>query len=654
MNVNRLGEETSPYLLHHAADPVAWQTWGPEALAEAKRSNRPILLSVGYSACHWCHVMADESFRDPAIAARINDGFVAIKVDREERPDLDTLYQHALAMMGQPGGWPLTLFLTPETVPFWGGTYFPPERRYGRPSFAEVLDGIATAWSRDDSAITTQAERMRTALAPLSLSPGGNGIAAGLGREIADSMLTLADPIHGGFGAAPKFPQPALLRFLWRSHLGGADERLGEQVILTLDRLCRGGICDQLGGGFMRYATDAAWIIPHFEKMLYDNAQLIGLLTEVWRRTGSPLYRATVAEAIAWLRREMTDSSGAFAAALDADSDGEEGAFYTWSVEEVEATLPPALAARACSLYDVRPGGNWEGRTILHRNHPHGNGDETGLNDARSLLLAQRSTRPRPARDDKILTDWNGMTIRALAEAGLAFERPDWIRTARTAFSTIVARSALPGNRLAHVWCAGRVGPVGLIDDYAHLAAAAIALYAGGGDESYLDQARLWLDSAHDHHWDQTGGGYFLSADDATDVPVRTKPFFDSVVPSGNGAMAETLALMHLVSGEAVWRERAEAVLAAFSAALPDQGTTMAVFLDAVDLLERPLKVTISGPGESPVAARLLHTAIISGQSPILLVRDHQPGKPSAQVCRGPVCLAPVENDAALEEMLNR
>lgn len=652
MPVNRLAEETSPYLRHHAADPVAWQPWGSEALAEAKRSNRPILLSVGYSACHWCHVMADESFRDPAIAARINDGFVAIKVDREERPDLDTIYQHALAMMGQPGGWPLTLFLTPETVPFWGGTYFPPERRYGRPSFAEVLDGIATAWSRDDSAIATQAERMRRALAPLALAPGGDGIDPGSGREVAETVLAMADPVHGGFGSAPKFPQPALLRFLWRSFLGGADPRLGQQVILTLDCLCRGGICDQLGGGFMRYATDAAWIVPHFEKMLYDNAQLIGLLTEVWRRTGSPLYRAAVAEAIAWLRREMCDETGAFTAALDADSDGKEGAFYTWSVEEIDSALPPALAARIRSLYDVRPGGTWEGRAILHRNHLHGNGDETGLDEAKSLLLARRAARPRPARDDKILTDWNGMTIRALAEAGLAFERPDWIRTARAAFAAVTAHAVLPGDRLAHVWCAGRAGPVGLIDDYAHMAAAAIALHACGGDESYLDQARSWLDNAHRHHWDHSGGGYFLSADDAENVPVRAKPYFDSVVPSGNGAMAETLALMSLASGEAVWRDRAEAVLSAFSAALPDHGSTMPVFLDVRHLLDHPLKVTISGPTESPAAAALMRQALNSGQSPLLLIRAHHPGQAQAEVCRGPFCLAPVDDESALRESL--
>ncbi|SEH27622.1 thioredoxin domain-containing protein [Magnetospirillum fulvum] len=652
MPVNRLANETSPYLLHHAADPVAWQVWGSEALTEAKRLNRPIMLSVGYSACHWCHVMADESFRDPAIAARINDCFVAIKVDREERPDLDTVYQHALAMMGQPGGWPLTLFLTPDTVPFWGGTYFPPERRYGRPSFAEVLDGIAAAWSRDDSAITTQAERMRAALAPLALSPGGDGIVSGQGREIAEAMLRLADPVHGGFGSAPKFPQPALLRFLWRSSLAGADPRLGQQVILTLDCLCRGGICDQLGGGFMRYATDAAWIVPHFEKMLYDNAQLIGLLTEVWRRTGSPLYRLAVSEAIGWLGREMSDESGGFTAALDADSEGSEGAFYTWSAEEIEQALPPALAARFLTLYDVRHGGNWEGRSILHRNHLHGSGDESGLDEAKSLLLAHRATRPRPACDDKILTDWNGLTIRALAEAGLAFERPDWSEAARTAFATIVARSALPGGRLAHVWCAGRVGPVGVIDDYAHLAAAAIALYADGGEVAFLDQARIWLDSAHRHHWDKAGGGYFLSADDAADVPVRAKPFFDSVVPSGNGAMAETLALMHLVSGEAVWRERAEAVLAAFSAALPDHGSSMAVFLDAAALLERPLKVTISGPADDEACTRMVRCAVTSGLSPLVLIRQRRHGTAQALVCQGPVCLAPVEDESALEQIL--
>jgi uncharacterized protein YyaL (SSP411 family) len=420
--------------------------------------------------------------------------------------------------------------------------------------------------------------------------------------------------------------------------------------------MSQGGIYDHLGGGYARYATDAAWLVPHFEKMLYDNAQLVELLTLAWQETGNPLFAERVAETIGFLLREMRVEGGAFAAALDADSDGEEGLFYTWTTGEIDALLPPALAARVKQHYDIRPGGTWEGRGILHRNHPLSGTDaedeDEAMIEARAILRAHRDTRPRPARDDKVLTDWNALTIRALAQAGLAFERPDWIKIAARAFTVVTALTALPGGRLAHVWCKDRVGPPGLIDDHAQLAAAAIALYQTGGDETYLDQAAAWLETAHRHHWDKDGGGYFHSADDAADVPIRTKPGFDSVVPSGNGAMAEALALMHLATGETVWRDRAEAVLTAFSDALPDQGATMAVFLDARRLLDHPLRVTIQGPADDPIAARLQRVALAEALAPPMLVRRITDGPAQALICRGPVCLAPVTDPADIEAMM--
>ncbi len=585
MSTNRLAHETSPYLRQHAANPVHWWAWGPEALAAARASGKPILLSVGYSACHWCHVMAHESFEDPGIAGLMNELFVNIKVDREERPDLDALYQHALAMMGQHGGWPLTMFLTPDAEPFWGGTYFPPTARWGRAAFPDVLEGIAHTFRADPGKIAHNVERMRQALDSLGRSPGAMALDLAVLDRGAGDAVRLIDFEDGGTIGAPKFPQPGLFRFLWRAFRRTGDQRLRQAVTVTLDHICQGGIYDHLGGGFMRYSTDQRWLVPHFEKMLYDNAQLVSLLCEVWRHERSALYRDRVAETVGWLLRDMIAEDGAFAAALDADSDGEEGVFYTWSEAEIAALLDKPTAGRFNLLYDVCPGGNWEGRTIVHRNHPLGGGDDDGLAEAKAALLAHRDRRVRPGRDHKVLADWNGMMITALTEAAATFDRPDWLAAATRAFTVVVDRMSRADGRLAHTLCDGRAGAAGVLDDYAHMSRAAIALAEATGEASHLDRARAWLEAAHRHHWDSVSGGYFLSADDTTDVIVRTKPGFDSAVPSGNGAMAESMALMWRATAEAKWADRADATIAAFSAAVPDQLPNMTALLDAFEIM---------------------------------------------------------------------
>ncbi len=397
MAENRLSRESSPYLLQHADNPVHWQAWGPDALEQARRERKPIMLSVGYAACHWCHVMAHECFEDSSIAAVMNELYINIKVDREERPDLDTIYQSSLALLGQQGGWPLTMFLTPDGEPFWGGTYFPPTARFGRPGFPDVLRALADTYTREPDKVTKNVAALREALAKLAVNQRGEAIPNDAYDSIAARLAQEVDPVHGGLGGAPKFPQPSIFTLLWRGYRRTRDEALRKAVTTTLTAMCQGGIYDHLGGGFARYSVDGEWLVPHFEKMLYDNAQLISLLTLVWQHTREPLYETRVRETIAWLRREMISEGGGFAATLDADSEGEEGKFYVWSAGEITRLLSDRseLFARA---YDVTPGGNWEGKTILNQRQagPIAADDAAMLSECRTILLEERDKRDSP------------------------------------------------------------------------------------------------------------------------------------------------------------------------------------------------------------------------------------------------------------------
>src|SRR5579871_4476166 len=446
---NLLAGETSPYLLQHAHNPVHWRPWGEAALAEARRRDCPILLSIGYAACHWCHVMAHESFENEETARLMNELFVNIKVDREERPDIDHIYMTALHALGQQGGWPLTMFLSPDGKPMLGGTYWPPEPRWGRPSFRQVLHSIDTAWRTRRDEMQNRGLVLTDHLAKLSELSAGPGVTPADLTRIGDALLSAVDPDRGGLSGAPKFPNAPIFRFFWNEMFRRRDPAFGEALRAMLEAMNAGGIYDHLGGGYARYSTDAEWLVPHFEKMLYDNAQILELLAQVHSLRPDPTFADRARETVGWLMREMRVGD-AFAASLDADQDGEEGLFYVWSEEEIDAALGED-SARFKAAYDVRHGGNWEGRTVLRRVTPRSSPeDEAELAASRAKLFALREARPKPGRDDKVLADWNGLAIAALARASAVFGEPDWLTAARWTFDFVANVMRGPDGRLLH------------------------------------------------------------------------------------------------------------------------------------------------------------------------------------------------------------
>ena len=663
MDKNRLGDETSPYLLQHRDNPVHWQPWSEATLAAAKAADRPILLSIGYAACHWCHVMAHESFEDPAIAARMNELFVNIKVDREERPDLDQVYQHALALMGEQGGWPLTMFLTPDGEPFWGGTYFPPEQRWGRPGFAQVLTAISEAYAGKRDDVAKNVTVLRDALQRLGEPQPGGAVTRRELDPIAERLLRETDQIHGGIGTAPKFPQCGILELLWRGWKRTHQPAYREAVLKALDGMCQGGIYDHLGGGFARYSTDARWLVPHFEKMLYDNAELVSLLTLVWQETKSPLYRQRVEETLGWVEREMLTPGGGFASSLDADSEHEEGKFYVWSEAEIDTVLGPR-AALFKRFYDVTREGNWEGRTILNRSAVPALADEateSELAACRELLLRARASRVRPGWDDKVLADWNGLTIAAMAEAGIVFERPDWIATARAAFDFIRREMTAADGRLLHSWRDGRARHPATIDDYANLCRAALALREATGGNELVTQTEEWLAVLDRHYRNSAGGAYFFSADDTPALIARAQTAADSATPAGNGTLVGVLARLAVLTGDDRYRLRAEAIVATFSGELSRNFFPLATLLNNAELLAEPVQIVIAGTvGDSRFEALRqaaygvsLPNRVVSTVAPGDTLPEGHPaygkglvdGAAAAYVCVGPVCSLPL-NDA--------
>ncbi len=672
MDRNRLGEETSPYLLQHKDNPVHWQPWSEATLAAAKAADKPILLSVGYAACHWCHVMAHESFESPAIAERMNDLFINIKVDREERPDLDQIYQHALALMGEHGGWPLTMFLTPEGEPFWGGTYFPPEPRWGRPGFPQILDAISTAYVRDREKVTKNVVALREALQRLGRPEHGGSIAPEQLDRIAERLLREVDQLHGGIGTAPKFPQTGILELLWRAWKRSGQAPYRDAVVKALDAMCQGGIYDHLGGGFSRYSTDARWLVPHFEKMLYDNAELVDLLTLVWQETRNPLYQQRVAETVDWVSREMLTEEGGFASSLDADSEHEEGKFYVWSEAEIDAVLGER-ALRFKRFYDVDAQGNWEGHTILNRSKAPALADaetERELTLCRALLLRARETRVRPGLDDKVLADWNGLMIAAIANAGIVFERPAWVEMARSAFDFVLRQMTAPDARLSHSWRAGQARHPASVDDYANLCRAALTLHEATGIEDSLSRARDWVAILDRHYWDEAEGGYFFAADDTPGLLTRPKTAANSAVPAGNGTLLDVLCRLAWLTGEQAYQRRAEAIVTTFSGEIERNFFPLATFLNNVELLLNPLQIVLVGERRSP-AFDVLHRAVYGVSLPARIViclppggslppdhpafaKDLVDGKPAAYICRGPICSLPVTDAETLLESLAR
>jgi uncharacterized protein YyaL (SSP411 family) len=659
MTRNYLGRETSPYLLQHRDNPVHWRAWGAEAFAVAQAENKPILLSVGYAACHWCHVMAHESFENDEIAALMNEKFVNIKVDREERPDLDTIYQSALGMLGEHGGWPLTMFLTPGGDPFWGGTYFPPSPRFGRLGFADVLSQIHRLWREAPDKVASNVTALRDGLdkfyraKPGTLDALGPDSAGRLARDIVREI----DPVSGGLQGAPKFPQCGLFEALWRGWLRSGAADMKKAVLVTCDGMCQGGIYDHLGGGFARYSTDAEWLAPHFEKMLYDNAQLIDLLALVWQGTGAPLYETRLRETVAWVLREMI-TEGAFAASLDADSEGAEGTYYVWSEAEIDALLG-ASAAAFKQAYDVSAGGNWEGHNILNRLRAPvlDDGAETELAESRAILLAAREPRERPAWDDKVLADWNGLMIAALANAGAVFGEADWLAAATRAFA-FVRDNMTDEGRLLHGWRSGRARHAAMLDDYANMTRAALALFETTGEASYRDQAEDWVALLDRHYWDEEDGGYFFTADDAEQLIVRAKTATDNATPNGNAVMIGVLAHLYHVTGEADYRDRAQATAEAFAGQAKASPLAMATYHNALETLTDGLQVVIVGAPDAPDTNALLaiiHKASLPGRVLTVIAPDatlppnhpaHGKGqtdaKATAYLCRGPTCSLPV------------
>jgi uncharacterized protein YyaL (SSP411 family) len=668
---NLLRGETSPYLLQHADNPVHWRPWGAAALREAAEADKPIMLSIGYAACHWCHVMAHESFEDPQTAALMNKLFVNIKVDREERPDIDHLYMSALHALGEQGGWPLTMFLTPDGSPFWGGTYFPPAPRWGRPSFRQVLNGVAAAYRERDNMVTQNSGALRRFLQSQAQAQSGDLPGPAHLDAVAGAYLKMNDAEHGGLKGAPKFPNPPIFRFLWQNAFRTGDPAGQDALHLMLERMSQGGIYDHLGGGYSRYSTDHVWLVPHFEKMLYDNAQLLELLALAHAHRPSPLYAARAAETVAWMTRDMTaervDGRAAFAASEDADSEGEEGKFYVWTEAEIDALLGDDAAAFK-RAYDVTPGGNWEGHTILRRVTADGSAaEEAALARARGVLLAARAQRVRPGRDDKVLADWNGLAIAALARAAAVFDRPEWLARAEEAFDFVLAQMGSADGRVQHAWRLGRVAAVGLLDDQAAMARAALALFEATGDAARLAQADR-LVRATEAHFADGHGGFYTTADDATDVPLaRPRTAADNAMPAGAGLMAEVLARLFHLTGDAAWRSQAEAALRAFADVERISG--MPGVLSAADLLEEAATVVIAGDPADARAQALLTAALGAPDPAVVVLRAPQPdalptghpayGKgpvgsaPAAYLCRRSVCGLPIGDAGSLRRSLN-
>jgi uncharacterized protein len=660
---NRLADETSPYLLQHKNNPVDWWPWGPEALAEAKRSNKPILLSVGYAACHWCHVMAHESFEDEATARVMNDLFVNIKVDREERPDVDQIYMAALHHLGEQGGWPLTMFLTPDGAPIWGGTYFPGAPRYGKPAFVDVLHEIARLFREEPAKIERNRAALMQRLAEAARPAGTATIGLVELDKAARQLGGLIDPVNGGTRGAPKFPQAALFELLWRAGLRTGEPRYFAAVEITLDHICQGGIYDHLGGGFARYSVDERWLVPHFEKMLYDNAQLLELLAIGYERTGKKLYRQRARETVAWLQREMLTADGTFAASLDADSEGEEGKFYVWSYDEVMRQLGIEDGEFFARSYDVTPDGNFEGHNILNRLRAPATSedDETRLTALREKLLAARATRVRPGLDDKVLADWNGLMIAALADAALMLDEPSWLAIAERAFD-FIARTMTRGDRLGHSWREGKLKFPGLASDFAAMVRAALALHEATGNRAFLDRALDWQHALDRDYANAEAGTYYLTAADAEGLVVRPAATTDEATPNHNAVAAENLVRLAVLTGEDVWRDRADRLIASVAPQAAENLFMHMAMLNAIDLRLRAAQIVVTGEGAAALAllaaARRrppLDRVVVEAQSAEMLAPAHpardkitQAADARAYICVGETCSLPVTDSAAL------
>lgn len=682
-HTNRLAGETSPYLLQHAHNPVDWHPWGAEALEKARAEEKPIFLSIGYSACHWCHVMERESFENAETAALMNDLFVNIKVDREERPDLDAIYMEAVQALTGQGGWPMSVFLLPTGEPFYGGAYYPPEPRYGMPAFRQVLRSIDEAWRNRREQVAGQAQQLTSALQRSGMIGAQFGTNSDLGDDIlADAIQRMRqyfDEEEGGFGSQPKFPQPMTLDFALAQYARTGDLDALFMAEHTLEKMAEGGIYDQLGGGFHRYSVDASWLVPHFEKMLYDNAQLLRTYLHAWQITGRPLFRRVVEETIDYVLREMTSPEGGFYSTQDADSEGHEGKFFVWTPQEIETLLDPQSAAIPAAHYGVTQGGNFEGKTILSVVRSVADvaeslgmttvAVEAALAQARATLFAARARRIKPARDEKVLAEWNGLMIHALAECGVALGRADALAAATRAADFVLTSMSQPDGRLFRTWRDGHAHLNAYLEDYAAMLRACLALYETTFDKRWLAQSSRLAQILLTEFYDAANGAFFQTGAQHESLVARRKDFIDNAVPSGNALAAESLLRLSVLVGNDRYRREATRVCLAVKEAMAQQPTGFGRMLGVLSALLTPSReVVIVGDPADPATQALLGevrsrflpftalAAIAPGDStlslPLLEGRTLVDGNPAAYVCENYACRLPVTTPQALGALL--
>lgn len=679
-HANRLINETSPYLLQHAYNPVDWYSWGEEALAKAKAEDKPIFLSIGYSACHWCHRLREESFEDPATAALMNELYVSIKVDREERPDLDSIYMNAVVALTGQGGWPMSVFLTPEGVPFYGGTYFPPEPRQGMPAFQQVLRGVHEAWlNRREQVLQGGADILNHIRQneTLRLSPGADELSLDTLKDAVKALWTQFDWKNHGWGGAPKFPQPMTIEFLLRYHALTGEATPLEMATKTLTTMARGGMYDQLGGGFHRYATDAIWLVPHFEKMLYDNAQLARVYLHAWQVTGEAEFRRIAEETLDYVRREMTNPAGGFYSSQDADSEGEEGKFFVWAIKEIDAALGPDSALFK-DAYGVRPGGNFDGANILFfaadpetlaRKYQLDESEvRRRLASARQTLFAIREQRIKPGLDDKVLSSWNGLMLAAFAEAARAFKRDDYLLTAIANAEFFLNTMRQPDGRLYRSWRQGAAKFNGYLEDYANLAEGLLALYEATFEVRYFTGARELMDFALAHFTDRQGG-FFDTSDDHETLITRPKDIQDNATPSGHAMAVTMLFKLTLLTADRQYADAATNALRAVQPILGRHPTAFAQWLAAATFaLGETKEIALVGePDQDDMRALLnvifnqyrpfkvvaLKHSNTESPIPLLIGREQRNGQATAAVCYNFACRLPVTSPEALRAQLD-
>jgi uncharacterized protein len=667
---NRLTSETSPYLLQHQDNPVDWQPWGPEALGQAAKEDKPILLSIGYSACHWCHVMERESFEDADTAAYMNEHFVPIKVDREERPDVDDIYMEAVQGMTGQGGWPLTVFLDSEAVPFYGGTYFPPEPRHGLPSFRQVLEATAGAYQAQREELREASARIRESLAMTArVSPSEQPLDHSVLASAVSAFQTSFDRVNGGFGGAPKFPPASSLEFL-------LDRRQTEPVRLTLDKMMHGGIYDQLGGGFARYSVDASWQVPHFEKMLYDNALLARLYLHGWQVMGEERWMRVCTETLDWALREMSGPEGGFSSALDADSEGEEGRFYVWDEDEMrealaESGIAPDAIERVLGYWGVSPTGNFEGKNILHVTLGASAQQPAELADARTALYAWRDRRVRPGLDDKRISSWNALMIAALADAGAALGRQEYLDAACACARFVWESMRDSEGHLLRTWKDGEARLNAYLEDHAYLVEALLRLYEATLEVRWFDAARETADAMIERFADDEHGGFFTTSNDHEELIARRKDVGDHPIPSGNSSAAYGLLRLAALTGEGGYEDRALGALRLFLPAATQHPDAFGHLLQAVDFHLSPVReVALVAPGNGSggtsglaelanvvQSAHRPHVVLAGGpegseRPELLRKRPAVEGRPAAYVCEHFACKAPVTDPRELAEAL--